>query len=465
MNPWAIPPFIAMWLIGGMGLLVYRRNSASTANRAFAWLCLAEVVWLFGFSVMYASHDKATALRFARLGFCGVSFIPGTTLHFLLAFLRKSGRALRITLWASYLSGILGLALSATNLVYRGIWTGFWGFYPIAGPLYPIFPVTFLACFNLGVVLLFLALRDEPDQRRRQQIKYSLFACICATPGVVDYIVKYQIHIYPFAYICALAWIFWITYAIVKHQLMDIRVLMTRTGLLLLTYFIVLGGPFAMSWWGKAWLQHQLGEQWWVIPLGLSTMLASVGPFVYGYLRRQVEDRLRRELAKKEMEASTDALTGLLIRRAFLERARLTLALAGEHRKSCSVLMIDLDHFKETNDTHGHLVGDVVLQEVATRLGRTLRQEDLLGRFGGEEFVLLLPDADRAQAVAIAERLREQVAHGPVQTAGVTLPQTISVGVATYPVDGPALDALIAKADAALYAAKRAGRNRVEVAS
>ena len=171
--------------------------------------------------------------------------------------------------------------------------------------------------------------------------------------------------------------------------------------------------------------------------------------------------KTRAEAAEHESRATTDALTKLLVRRAFLERAQAILE--STQGRSASVLMLDLDHFKTVNDTFGHLAGDAVLQEVATRLGQALRQEDLLGRFGGEEFVVLLPGADQAQALATAERLRHGVAANPMVTESGRVTQTISIGVATAPQDGVTLESLIGNADDALYAAKRAGRNRVEV--
>ncbi len=171
--------------------------------------------------------------------------------------------------------------------------------------------------------------------------------------------------------------------------------------------------------------------------------------------------RLSTTLAKTEVDATFDALTGLFMRRAFLERAALVIAHAIQQQLPWCVLMLDLDHFKQTNDAHGHLVGDAVLQEIATRLSGLLRQHDLLGRFGGEELILLLPETTRAQAAVIAERLRAVVGARPIQTDAVTVTQTISVGLASCPEDGATFEGLLARADKALYVAKQAGRNRV----
>lgn len=162
-----------------------------------------------------------------------------------------------------------------------------------------------------------------------------------------------------------------------------------------------------------------------------------------------------------EAMAVTDALTGLFVRRYFTERAETELTRAKRHGLSCTLLMVDLDLFKQKNDTYGHLVGDVVLKDVAQLLKRNLREIDLIARYGGEEFILLLVETGIEQAMPIAERLRQLVEIHPVRAYDELLTQTISIGAAAYPDHAQDLQALIERSDQALYEAKRAGRNRV----
>ena len=162
-----------------------------------------------------------------------------------------------------------------------------------------------------------------------------------------------------------------------------------------------------------------------------------------------------------ETMAVHDALTGLFVRGYFLERAREELARSARHGASCTLLMADLDRFKEKNDTFGHLVGDVVLKEVAQLLQRNLREVDMMARFGGEEFIFMLIEADLEHARPIAERLRQLVEVHPIRAYDELLSQTISIGMAEFPKHGRTLETLIECADQALYAAKQAGRNRV----
>ena len=162
-----------------------------------------------------------------------------------------------------------------------------------------------------------------------------------------------------------------------------------------------------------------------------------------------------------ESLAVTDALTGLFVRRHFMERAREEVTRSARHGLSCTLLMADLDHFKEKNDTHGHLVGDVILRDVAQLLARNLREVDLIARYGGEEFVLMLIETAPAQALPIAQRLAQLVAVHPIRAYDELLTQTVSMGLAAFPDHGDTLETLIERADQALYAAKQAGRNRV----
>jgi diguanylate cyclase (GGDEF)-like protein len=159
--------------------------------------------------------------------------------------------------------------------------------------------------------------------------------------------------------------------------------------------------------------------------------------------------------------ATRDQLTGLLNRREF-DRI-----LAEEEERvrrfghPLALVMIDVDHFKSVNDTHGHPVGDAVLREVARRVAGMLRSVDRVARFGGEEFALILMQTDRTAAMEVARRVCEIVEHEPVLVGeNVALNVTVSAGVAISPVDGKSGAALVAAADKALYAAKTRGRNR-----
>src|SRR3989338_1781228 len=144
--------------------------------------------------------------------------------------------------------------------------------------------------------------------------------------------------------------------------------------------------------------------------------------------------------AKVEELAVTDALTGLYVRRHFLERHREELSRSKRHNLPCTLIMTDLDLFKEKNDTYGHLVGDVVLKDVARLLQRNLREVDLIASYGGEEFIIMLIETPVDQAMPIVRRLRQLVEVHPIRVYDELLSQTVSMGVVGFPEDAQTLD-------------------------
>ncbi|MEO5596855.1 MAG: diguanylate cyclase [Lysobacteraceae bacterium] len=165
------------------------------------------------------------------------------------------------------------------------------------------------------------------------------------------------------------------------------------------------------------------------------------------------------------VQATHDRLTGLLNRGATLDFLQQELERSSREGSCVGVIMVDLDHFKQVNDIHGHLIGDAVLQEAARRMQAVMRSYDRIGRYGGEEFLILSPGCNADHARTVAERIRGCMTATPIQTSAGELIVTASLGVAISR-KGAMHDAdtLIASADAALYRAKHAGRNRVEMA-
>jgi diguanylate cyclase (GGDEF)-like protein len=169
------------------------------------------------------------------------------------------------------------------------------------------------------------------------------------------------------------------------------------------------------------------------------------------------------EFEETERSARTDTLTGLWNRKVFREQLEAEIRRSRRYRWPVTVLMLDLDHFKAVNDTHGHVLGDLVLERVGGLLRHAVRGADAACRIGGEEFAVVLPETAREGAYAVAERMRTRVQQAfEVRTVdGHDIPMTISAGLASFPEDGLHADELVARADEALYGAKHAGRNRV----
>jgi len=186
-------------------------------------------------------------------------------------------------------------------------------------------------------------------------------------------------------------------------------------------------------------------------------------PFDRNELIARIDNLVHSSTAFRKLRQQTriDALTGVF------NRARVLDVLDKQHELSLasdfdlSVVMVDVDYFKRVNDTHGHPVGDEVLREVARRIGASVRNGDAVGRYGGEEFLVVLPSCDYASALGLAESLREAVRRSPVETTAGPVPITISGGVAASPGGRLAPSELIEAADRALYRAKREGRDRI----
>jgi diguanylate cyclase (GGDEF)-like protein/PAS domain S-box-containing protein len=181
--------------------------------------------------------------------------------------------------------------------------------------------------------------------------------------------------------------------------------------------------------------------------------------------RKRAETELQAAKEAAEEAARRDPLTGLWNHNRILEHLIEELARSDRLGTPVSVAMVDLDHFKQINDTHGHMVGDEVLREVSRRLAEVVRVYDKVGRFGGEEFVVVLPGTSQAEAEAAAERIREELSREPVETTVGSLTVTASLGVVTRQGE-LANDAttLLVAADTALYSSKESGRDRVTVA-
>ncbi|HWX66435.1 MAG TPA: diguanylate cyclase [Rhodanobacter sp.] len=182
-------------------------------------------------------------------------------------------------------------------------------------------------------------------------------------------------------------------------------------------------------------------------------------------LQRQIDDRTRDlQAANQRLDqlAGTDELTGIYNRRRFLELVQDRRKLA-THHAGCMALL-DLDHFKLVNDTYGHLAGDAVIRAATAVIQQHCRSGDLVGRYGGEELLLCLPDTDLQHAMVVSERIREALAHTSVEHDGQSISVTVSIGVAAMCPD-ESIEQWLSRADKALYEAKRAGRNRCVIAS
>ena len=192
---------------------------------------------------------------------------------------------------------------------------------------------------------------------------------------------------------------------------------------------------------------------------GLAAQLAPV--LLVAYVTTMFSADIRYGLNKAKLLSETDELTGLYNTRGFAIVTDRLFGQAQRYSRSASVLMIDSDNLKVVNDNHGHEAGNRLLRQLAESIQAELRYTDVPARYGGDEFVVLLPETPPEGAMDVAERMRESMAAKPLVFDGKQVTSTVSIGVASYPVDGQTMDAIVARADRALYKAKTTGRNRV----
>ena len=234
----------------------------------------------------------------------------------------------------------------------------------------------------------------------------------------------------------------------------------------------LLGSAWNHMWW----LAHAIfATGFMVLSYGVIQAFLTTGSFSRVYSQAELIDQVRAEKARtddallklqrahEELEvfAATDSLTACANRREFEARGMAEVARVKRSGAPLSFVMIDLDHFKQINDRHGHRAGDEVLKAFVTLVKKTLRPSDLVGRIGGEEFALILPDTPLEGATMVAERLRQLTESEVVMFAGAHIRFTVSLGVAQYGPDGDTYESVIETADSRMYRAKQAGRNQV----
>jgi len=192
---------------------------------------------------------------------------------------------------------------------------------------------------------------------------------------------------------------------------------------------------------------------------GVAAQLAPL--ILIAYITTMFSADIHYGLNKARLLSETDELTGIYNRRGFAILGGRSFSQAVRYGRPSTVMLIDLDAFKEINDKHGHEAGDRMLRQVAACIQTELRNTDVLARYGGDEFIALLPETPSRAAVDVGERIRRAVAVSPIEFGGHSITTTVSIGLAAYPESGATIDTLIGRADRAMYAVKQAGRNGV----
>lgn len=263
-------------------------------------------------------------------------------------------------------------------------------------------------------------------------------------------------------------WILFLGGAVVGFFLFGRRI----TGLGIASFAAALGMCVWLGYQGvggnilQASQPPEVGSDAWSTWFARMALFTAIFAAILLTLVAYIVSLLRDREQQLEVLSKTDDLTGVTNRRHFMALITAEFARAERYSTPLAVVMIDLDHFKDVNDEHGHLAGDMVLRGVAEVMRQTVRESDVVARYGGEEFVLLLPSTDLTGATDLAERCRALIADRTFTHRGGALEVTASMGVASYPsVEVRSVDDLLSAADDAMYSAKRDGRDRVRVAT
>lgn len=497
--------------VATLGLAVYAwRQGHRPSVRAFGLLTAAIALWVLCISFWTLSPPELAIFWF-WLQFLGVASVPVLLLIYVLEF---TGRGAVLTarwlalLWAvpvitqllAWTNGRHHLMFVSVDFARAGDYTVLQGWEP--GPWFLLYSSYSFSLVAVSMALMARAALKTRGLFRRQIVTLLLAiapAAVLAVLNTFELLAPDQV-VTPLGFLLSGAAIVW---SILRHQMISVapvaRELLIEQmddGMIVLDEEgrIVDLNPAMAGLLARArdqLLSRPLEQALADLPALLSAIRAAQsgpaevelpgadGPLHYDMRlsdllinRQQIGrlvvlrdiTRLKKAQAELFRLATTDSLTGLSTRRQFFELARPQLELAARQRLPLALILFDIDGFKQVNDAYGHLVGDIVLAKVGARTAAALRASDLICRYGGEEFVALLANADMTQALIVAERLRAAIADQPIVTGEGELGITISIGLAICPPGGPyELTALLQQADQAMYRAKDGGRNRVAI--
>ena len=500
---------IAMVVVAGiiflLGWIALVRERVTAVNFSFFILTWCAAIWLGATAMGMMSTSAATAWMYARIAYIGICAIPAAVFQFSAA-LAGPLRPRRHTLAATWIASLAFIPLfTLTPFLLTGVWQYSWGYYPRLG----IASVAFLLFFCVALVaslhILRAALRTEMTVQQQKRITAFLAALAVGYVGSIDYLPSFGVSIYPIGHIAVLGFIALATRAFVRFRFYDF----TPSYLADQLMESVQGGVIVVDTTGAIQLINPAGAE--LLGARAETLTGTdlrsllhldrlpatdSRTFVRGgrarnrtmtwrrrdgssvevsisatrlrdrdqhpvgilYVLQDLTERRRAE--RHEFAANHDALTGLPNRAYFARRFETTMGEIAESGRTPAVLFLDLDGFKEINDQHGHAVGDRLLQLVASRLRNALRDEDVLARHGGDEFVAFVALRHPADGGVVANKLVSILRKEPFTVDNRILNVSASVGIALAPRDGTELDPLVKAADEAMYREKRKAQPR-----
>ena len=489
-----------------LGVVVISRERPSAVSLSFFGLTISVAVWLVAITLTLISVDARTAFLFSRLTYVGVGAIPAAVLYFTIALLDEIRKRRASLIACGTLSGAFIILFTTTRLLLDGTWHYTWGFYPRLTTATSIFIVYFAAVLAWSLALL-VRKGDATEQERRRNLAFVV-ALSVGYLGSIDYVPAFGVSFYPIGCFFILGFIVLAARTILRFRLSDLspafvaeKMLQTVQGGIivvdthgrirvanaasaqLLGYSLadirgadlreLLGVTVLPSTQNESFVRRYVSRNrpaaWMrrdgsMIELAVSATALRNGNQRVGVLYAMSDLSDRRRAERNEFSATHDQLTRLPNRVRFAEAFMEMSDSVVEHARVAGVFFLDLDGFKAVNDEHGHATGDALLQLVAQRLRNAVRGDDVIARYGGDEFVVLLNLARVEDGTVVADKLL-RVINEPFAIGDQRVTVSASIGAAFYPRDGEDVETLVKIADSAMYSAKAEGKSRLHIAA
>ncbi len=295
MNIFSVSGLINTITVLVLGALVYFKDTKKEINVRYAQFCLFVAIWSLCYCFWQAAVKHDTALFWVRALMSGAIFIPISFLHFVVLLLGIYPRKRKIVRIGYLFFLVFFLSNLGPWFIKDVVPKMFFPFWPAPGPVFALFLVVWISYCFYACYLLITHYKGFSGINR-EQIKYVLIGILIGyVSGSTNYFLWYDIPIPPYGNFIVPGFVGMMAYAIVRYRLMDISIVLTRTGIFIAVYTLILGLPFAVAVWLKAWLIDTFGAGWWMMPLGLMAILATIGPFVYIGLERKAEEKLLKE--------------------------------------------------------------------------------------------------------------------------------------------------------------------------
>ena len=499
---YALPVLLAGGAIAALGLYVLLRERGSRLGVTFWLFSFCISFWLLAAGSNFASTDESVSAWWIRTLQYAVVWIPTAAVSLALVIVQRRDQYRLLARVFPFFSLVFCLGIATTDLFCKGIRLYSWGYYAQYGILGASFLVFFGAAAVLNLYLFWQEYRASTTERQRKRMKGLLWAFSIGYLGAVDFVATFGIPLYPFGYLPVFCYLGIAAWVIVRFRLVDItpelatkQILETMHGAVIVEDMEgkirvvnrvaqemlgygkaeLLGADLAsyvaypaalvekvrageratnheMVWPGSHGLQFTVSVSASPLFDGRDDSMVGIVSVAHDITERKVMEQRFRQLALY------DPLTGLPNRMLFYDRMNQLLALARRNSYVLALLYIDLDCFKEINDTHGHEVGDLLLKEAANRMTSALRKADTVARMGGDEFIGVCGRIAAAPDAGVVAKKMLDTLTRPFQIQGRECLIGASIGISLYPQDGDDLEALVNKADQAMYLVKMQGK-------